>query len=202
MLTCHIQTSPYSFHYSTHPPDHSPSRRLCTLLQTFSSICSNTCLRYPSSHIVGTNPCSRSIHVDTPCVDSHSSVSAVRSLILLFSVYICKSRPEYPSSTTFSRRNCIILLTYSPTEILTTTSAVALAQFSSFERAYCYCIQCGTYSGRNYMAHPTWTGIHSLCGRLESSTRECTGRCCMARRSWGGWSRGYRTTAKTDSFNL
>jgi hypothetical protein len=163
MLTCPLQASSYAFDHPPYASDNRTSRSLRTLLQTLSPVCSNTRLRNSSCHISGTHLGTRSLHLDTFSFNCHSSISTLRSLILLLSIRIRKPRPEHPSPATDSRRNRVLLLSYSPSQVLTTTSAHTLTKFSTTERAYGHCLQCGTYSRRNNMAHSTWVGINCLC---------------------------------------
>lgn len=163
VLTWAIQTSPYPFHHSPYPSDHRSYRSLCTLLQTLSPIRSNTRLRHSSRYILGTHACARSLHLYALSINCHSSLSPLRNLILLLPVRICKPKPEYFTPTADPRRNRVIFLTYSPSEILSTTSAHTFTQFGAIEWAYSYCVQCRAYSWRDNMAYSTWIGINSLC---------------------------------------
>jgi hypothetical protein len=140
MLTLPAQTSAHSFDHPPHPSDHRPSWSLCPLLQTLPPICSNPRLCYPSCHILGTYTRTRHLQLNTSSINRHSFVGSFRSIILLPPGVIHKPRPEYPPSATNSRRNCIIFLTYSPAQVLATTSAVTVAQLSSIERIDRYCV--------------------------------------------------------------
>jgi hypothetical protein len=123
VLICALQTSPYPLHHSPHASHDRTSRSLRPLLQTLSPIFPNSCLRYSSCHILGANLGSRFVYLDTFSINCHSSVGTLRSLILLLPVIVSESGPKHPSPTTDSRRNRILLLKHSPTEVFATTPA-------------------------------------------------------------------------------
>jgi hypothetical protein len=102
MLTCPLQASSYAFNHPPYASDDRTSRSLRTLLQTLPPVCSNTRLRNTSRHISGTHLGTRPLHLDTFSFNCHSSISTLRSLILLLSIRIRKPRPEHPSPATDS----------------------------------------------------------------------------------------------------
>ena len=202
LLTFSMQTNSYYLHHSAHPRNSCPSRGLCSLLQTFPTICSNTRLCNPPCHISRTNSRTRSLFLNPSGIDHHTLLCAVRSLILLFPPQRWESGREHTASTPDPRRNRILFLAHPPTEILATPSTNTVPQFSSVERTFGYRVQCRAYSGWDDMAHSTWIGVYSLCSRLESGPRECLSWRGMAWRSWCRWSRSHRATTKTYSVDL
>lgn len=76
---------------------------------------------------------------------------------------------ESPFAISHARRDCAILFSHPAAQILTAPSASLLALFSSAKRTHNHCLQLWTHPGRHNMAYSAWTGVHCICGGLESS---------------------------------
>lgn len=157
LLTRYLQTSSNPFDHPPYSCDCRTSSSFCALLQAFPFVCSDSYLCDSSRYSTWTHTSPRSVYFHTFGIYCHPPLSSFRSLLFLLAIYFSQSRPADPSSTPYRCRDCLVLLSYPSSQVLSTTSTSTLAIFSSSQRAHHHCLQCWAYARGDNMAYSTWS---------------------------------------------
>lgn len=139
-LTDVIQTSLNSFSGPSYARNYRASCSFRTLLQTFPSLQTDTCLCNKPRHISWSNTPSRPLHIHTSRCHMHIRRSNRGELFLPLSGKGWNTDRSNTSRSTNERGNCFLLHSHQSSQILTTPSANTFFLVASARRTNHHCV--------------------------------------------------------------